>query len=151
MNKIKDSILTKFDYNEEDRLYYFKNLTNTEIFNSFDKFNYELLSTYCKIDDINNVNKYIEYSIINDDPFNKVLEIKYLMKINHHFSININGILEEIFNYDTGLFYYILNTPSDITLRQIKINNTSFELDYDFLLIMDCINNATPKKQVNFK
>lgn len=147
MNKIKESILSKFNYNEEDRLYYFKNLTNTEIFNLFDKFNYELLSTYCKIDDINNVNKYIEYSIINDDYLlSKVLEIKYLMKMNHIFSININGILEEIFNYDTGLFYYILNTPSDITLRQIKINNTSFELDYDFLLIMDCINNATPKK-----
>ena len=44
------------------------------------------------------------------------------MKINHVFSININGILEEIFNYDTGLFYCILNTLSDILLKKTKIN-----------------------------
>lgn len=145
MNKIKDYILSEFNYNEEDRLYYFKNSTNIEIFNLFDKFNYKLLSTYCKIDDINKVNKYLEYSIIEGDPLNKVLEIKYLMKMNYIFSININGILEEIFNYDTGLFYYILNTPSYISLKPQKINNTQFQLNYDFLLIMDCINNAIPK------
>ena len=92
---------------------------NNEILLLFNSFKYR-----CKdLKFIHKLQNYLEQYINCEKPLDYILEIKYLINSNYKFSIDINNLLKQIFNYDYDLFCYVMNSNVNYTLDINKNEN----------------------------
>lgn len=134
MEELKKYIIDNETYDEFKYFNYLQTLNNNEILLLFNSFKYR-----CKdLKFIHKLQNYLEQYINCEKPLDYILEIKYLINSNYKFSIDINNLLKQIFNYDYDLFCYVMN--SNVNYTTLDINKIEIlNINYDLLIILDCI------------